>query len=764
MRLMIRPQAFFPLRTRRVGKYDVMPPPEPNRVEFPYVGRLSYQGLLINLEHLPGDVRKGKDPDGKPWAITMRGFYGEFNDTLGADGDPVDVYVGPDPDAPTAYVVHQKVPGTQVHDEDKVLLGFGTLAEARAFYMAHYDKPGFWGGSTCWPVAELMDHLRAERHTPRLDKPTKCRMVMLGKADRLPGGKADDKDPSDFDPDELDQGTEHEGEHTDDEELAREIAMDHLAEDPDYYDKLEELEKASDLDMATVWRRNDLVDELGDVAVQALASQGMQRLALLDYGFELLHKARKIAHQPGLHFDPRTHRWMRDQRAPKKQGGLFQQPTADDAAKHRPKADPKYVYKPGKFKGHEGDRYSFKEAATGRDDLPGQGDMFDGGKKQESPVRGHAEAVASALGRAHSLLQAWDQRVVGHKAPRHVALEQLHRFEDLFEHALRQVPADDHARVQGVATVRRALRDRQRALVGPMAEVRDKLQGAPGLGRVPSAEDLLQGHPMHKASGVTAGSISSLVPEDLEGSTDPEGDSAVQGGPGHEGPSGPPAPLGLDDGEDELDEELEKCVRARRAVLRALLVGDPTREDCNAITRLVVAGAPSWRAVDHVLSKGKPIKGRPGLHLDPVKHRWVRNSEPAKSEPAKHTVIYNGIFLDDPAALSSWWTDQGYPIPDGARVLCHHMTSYFRPSKDKLLETGVAKTMRVVGVAHSDTVGAVVVEADSPSQNKVKHVTVWVKGVSPAASNALLADGYTSVDGPTLRGVTGEFAPPPRSE
>jgi len=45
--------------------------------------------------------------------------------------------------------------------------------------------------------------------------------------------------PEDFDPKELERGTEHEMEHTDSREVAKRIAMDHLAEDPDYYEKLE---------------------------------------------------------------------------------------------------------------------------------------------------------------------------------------------------------------------------------------------------------------------------------------------------------------------------------------------------------------------------------------------------------------------------------------------------------------------------------------------------------------------------------------------
>lgn len=60
--------------------------------------------------------------------------------------------------------------------------------------------------------------------------------------DILPGGKADDSNASDFDQDALDQGIEIEMEHTDDPDIAEEIATDHLSEDEEYYDKLAEME------------------------------------------------------------------------------------------------------------------------------------------------------------------------------------------------------------------------------------------------------------------------------------------------------------------------------------------------------------------------------------------------------------------------------------------------------------------------------------------------------------------------------------------
>jgi hypothetical protein len=61
--------------------------------------------------------------------------------------------------------------------------------------------------------------------------------------DKLPGGLADKKQPKDFNNKSLAQGTKVEKEHTGDKSTAREIAMDHLTEDKDYYKKLKTIEK-----------------------------------------------------------------------------------------------------------------------------------------------------------------------------------------------------------------------------------------------------------------------------------------------------------------------------------------------------------------------------------------------------------------------------------------------------------------------------------------------------------------------------------------
>ena len=65
------------------------------------------------------------------------------------------------------------------------------------------------------------------------------------KSDKIPGGLADKKKPSDFPKDKLEAGIKVEMEHTSDRGIATEIAMDHLTEDLNYYEKLETIEKAS---------------------------------------------------------------------------------------------------------------------------------------------------------------------------------------------------------------------------------------------------------------------------------------------------------------------------------------------------------------------------------------------------------------------------------------------------------------------------------------------------------------------------------------
>jgi len=62
--------------------------------------------------------------------------------------------------------------------------------------------------------------------------------------DQIPGGLADGKSDKDFNKSSLDKGIKVEMEHTTSKSIAKEIAMDHLTEDPEYYDKLELIENS----------------------------------------------------------------------------------------------------------------------------------------------------------------------------------------------------------------------------------------------------------------------------------------------------------------------------------------------------------------------------------------------------------------------------------------------------------------------------------------------------------------------------------------
>lgn len=52
------------------------------------------------------------------------------------------------------------------------------------------------------------------------------------------GGKGDQAVPENFDPVQISLGVQVEMEHTNDPRIAKEITMDHLSENPEYYSKL----------------------------------------------------------------------------------------------------------------------------------------------------------------------------------------------------------------------------------------------------------------------------------------------------------------------------------------------------------------------------------------------------------------------------------------------------------------------------------------------------------------------------------------------
>ncbi len=97
----------------------------------------------ISIETGVGQERKGTAPDGKEWSVTMPVAYGRIKGTKGGDGQPLDIFVGPDPTSAHVFVVDQHHGDGGGWDEHKILAGFpGPDAALRAYADSYNDKGG----------------------------------------------------------------------------------------------------------------------------------------------------------------------------------------------------------------------------------------------------------------------------------------------------------------------------------------------------------------------------------------------------------------------------------------------------------------------------------------------------------------------------------------------------------------------------------------------------------------------------------------------
>lgn len=119
-------------------------------------------GIEVRVEYDVGDVRHEK---------ILQYPYGEIPETMAADGDPLDVVLGPYDDAPMAYVVHQHFPMTGAYDEDKLYLGFDSAVAAKIAYLTQYS-PSHFGAISAIPVYALRKQLRRTNEVlPKLGEP-----------------------------------------------------------------------------------------------------------------------------------------------------------------------------------------------------------------------------------------------------------------------------------------------------------------------------------------------------------------------------------------------------------------------------------------------------------------------------------------------------------------------------------------------------------------------------------------------------------------
>jgi Inorganic Pyrophosphatase len=100
---------------------------------------VSFQGLPVTIETAKGQHRSGTDDQGRKWSVKLPYDYGYIKRTEGADGDHVDVCIGPDHQSDHVFIIDQHDHRTGKFDEHKVMLGYRTRDEACRAYCAGFS-------------------------------------------------------------------------------------------------------------------------------------------------------------------------------------------------------------------------------------------------------------------------------------------------------------------------------------------------------------------------------------------------------------------------------------------------------------------------------------------------------------------------------------------------------------------------------------------------------------------------------------------------
>ncbi len=152
-------------------------------------GHVTLHGLDISIENPRGSTRSGTSPDGTTWSHEMSDHYGYIKRTEGADGDHVDVYVGPKPEAKRVFVVDQVEQGNGKFDEHKAMLGFTNKRDAVAAYRKNFD-PGWKVG----PVRDFtIDQFKTWLKEGDTTRPAAEHDQQLAKSPSAPGNKVVDE-------------------------------------------------------------------------------------------------------------------------------------------------------------------------------------------------------------------------------------------------------------------------------------------------------------------------------------------------------------------------------------------------------------------------------------------------------------------------------------------------------------------------------------------------------------------------------------------
>lgn len=132
-------------------------------------GHINWNGLDISIENPAGTTRSGLNDDGTAWNVQMPNDYGYIKRTEGADGDQVDVYLGPDVNSPNVFIIDQIDPATGKFDEHKNMLGFDSVPEAITAYQGGFSDGS--GASRMGAITQVsLDDFKAWLKDGKTDK------------------------------------------------------------------------------------------------------------------------------------------------------------------------------------------------------------------------------------------------------------------------------------------------------------------------------------------------------------------------------------------------------------------------------------------------------------------------------------------------------------------------------------------------------------------------------------------------------------------
>lgn len=127
--------------------------------------KIKLKNRLITIENIAGSIRSKIGKNGKRWATKMKDHYGYFNNTLGADGDHIDVFINSKAthdkiEERKTFVVLQNNINTKKFDEHKVILGAISKSHAKEIYLRNYgdDFKGFGSVEEIYNLSEWLNN------------------------------------------------------------------------------------------------------------------------------------------------------------------------------------------------------------------------------------------------------------------------------------------------------------------------------------------------------------------------------------------------------------------------------------------------------------------------------------------------------------------------------------------------------------------------------------------------------------------------------